>query len=125
MKTSIMLLSILNMLFMFMHEFDAMHKGEWKMFKFLKALDEKMQYDIFLYAHVPFTLIYFYYFYTLLNFNNFYLWVVMNLLSIAHLVIHLVALTWKSNVFKTVYSYGFMAVAAICGALNLLLLAYY
>ena len=124
-RNAILTLTIMNIMFMFMHEFDACYQGEWKMFKFLRKLEEKKQYLIFIYFHIPLVLIYLYYFYVVLNFNNFYLWVVINIISILHLLIHLVASRWSSNVFKSMHSFAFIGGAAVTGGLNLLLLNYY
>ncbi|MDD5457354.1 MAG: hypothetical protein PHV30_10030 [Candidatus Margulisbacteria bacterium] len=125
MKSLIIVLTSLNILFLFMHEFEAFYKGEWRMFKFLQKFDDKTQFLIFLYAHLPITLFAFYYLWTVYNFNNYLLWIIVNILTIFHLVIHLIALKWHSNVFKCSHSFIFIACTAICGIINLCFMGYY
>ena len=125
MKNLILLITVLNVSFLFMHEFDACFRGEWKMFKFLRKLNEKTQYQIFLYAHLPFSLFCIYYLWTVFSFSNFILWITFNSLMVIHLVIHVIAIKWKSNVFKNLSSFIFIGGAAITGIINLLLFNYY
>jgi hypothetical protein len=49
----------------------------------------------------------------------------MNVFGVLHLIIHLIALKWKSNVFTSVSSFVFIAGAALTGMLNLLLFSHY
>ncbi|MCP4130982.1 MAG: hypothetical protein GY754_08380 [bacterium] len=125
MKNTILILAVLNMLFLFMHEFDACFQGEWKMVKFLKIFSEKTQYLIFLYLHIPISLLAFYYLWTVLNFNNFVLWVIINAFGIFHFIVHLVAVKWQSNVFKNAHSFLFIVGEALTGLISLLLLTHY
>ena len=125
MKESIIIISCLNIMFLIMHEYDAFHKAEWKMFKFLNKFSESTQYLIFLYLHVPLTLFCFYYLWTVINFNNFSLWLIISIFSISHLILHLFARKWKSNVFINIHSFIFILGWAITGTINLLLLKYY
>jgi hypothetical protein len=121
----IFLTSALSVILLFMHELDACHKGEWRMFKFLRKLNEKTQYLIFLYAHIPLSLFLFYYLWTVISFNNIILWVIVNTLLILHFVIHVIARKWESNVFQSFTSFVFIIGAAITGLLNLCLVASY
>jgi hypothetical protein len=125
MKTLILILTFLNITFFLMHEFDACYQGEWKMFKFLKPLQEKTQYQIFLWIHFPLCVFLLYYLDTVLSFSNFRLWVIMNVLTTIHLIIHLIALKWRSNVFSSFSSFFFIAGAALTGILNLILFQSY
>jgi hypothetical protein len=125
MKELILAMSALNVMFLFMHEFDASHKGEWRMLRFLRVFKDETQYLIFLYAHIPITLFLFYYLWTVYNYNNFILWIIINALSVAHLIIHLVALKWDSNVIKPGNSFFIVIGYAITGLAGLLLVNYY
>ena len=125
MKFTIILMSVLSTMFLFMHEFDACYRREWKMFKFLRNLKENTQYLIFLYIHIPITLFLLYYLWTVINFNNIVLWIIVNLFSILHLVIHLIATKWKSNVFTGIHSFIFIVFGAIASFINLFLVKYY
>jgi hypothetical protein len=115
----------MNVLSLFMHEFDACNRGEWKMLKFLRALKDETQYLLFLYIHVPLTLGAFYYLWSVLESRNFLLWNIVNIFMIFHLILHLLALRWKTNVFRNVHSFLFISVGAVTGILNLCLSGYY
>lgn len=125
MKELIVILACMNIMFLFMHEFDACFQGEWKMLKFLKYFSEKKQYLIFLYFHIPLTLFAFYYLWTVLNFNNITLWFIVNLFGIFHLVIHVKAIKWESNVIKNIHSFIFIWGEAVTGLIGLCLYNYY
>lgn len=125
MKTLILTLTFFNIIFLLMHEFDACYQGEWKMFGFLKYFSEKTQYQIFLWFHLPMCAFLLYYFSTILSFSNFLLWVLVNVFCVLHLMIHVIALKWKSNVFTSFSSFVFIAGAALTGLLNLILFSYY
>ena len=124
-KQLILLTSALSVILLLIHELDACHKGEWKMFKFLRKLNEKTQYLIFLYAHIPLLFFLFYYLWTVISFNNIILWVLVNTFLILHFAIHLRARKWESNVFQSFNSFVFIIGAAITGLLNLCLVASY
>ena len=121
----IILLSTSSVILMLTHEYDAIHFGEWKMFKFLQRFSNQVQYLIFLYAHIPFTLFLFYYLWTVVSFSNIVLWIIVNLLLIVHFGIHLLALRWESNVFHSIYSFVIIGAAALMGIINLCLIQYF
>ncbi|MCK5076218.1 MAG: hypothetical protein KAR38_07565 [Calditrichia bacterium] len=125
MKLFLIFSATLNVIFLIMHELDACYTGEWKMFKFLRAFKERTQYLIFLYFHIPLFGFYIYYLWSVIYFNNFHLWIIVNSFSVFHLFIHLAALKWKSNVFKSFTSFFFISGAALIGAINLVLSTYY
>jgi len=125
MKDLIVLFSALSVTLILVHEYDAFHHSEWKMFGFLRNFPTRTQYLIFLYAHIPITLFLLYYLWTVISFNNFLIWVVLNIFLILHFVIHLIALKWKSNVFRSIHSFIIIGGAAIAGFINLCLANYY
>lgn len=125
MDSILQLSAAVNIIFLLMHEFDAFEQKEWKMFSFLRPLGDRHQYLIFLYAHIPLCGLLFYYLWTVIFFNNFYLWIIVNSLSIIHLIIHIIAYRWKSNVFYSFTSYFFITGAASAGAVNLVLSGFY
>lgn len=131
MKNTILIVTCLNIMFFVMHEFDAFHQGEWKMFKFLNKLKESTQYLIFLYIHVPLTFFCFYYLWSTYHFNNQRLWLIINIFSIFHFGLHLFAQKWelnvfnKSNVFNNIHSFIFISGWAITGIINLILMNSY
>ena len=125
MKLFLIISAILNVTFLIMHELDACNAGEWRMFKFLRSLNERTQYLVFLYSHIPLFLFLFYYIWTVFNFNNYSLWIILNSFSVIHFIIHIIALRWKSNVFTTSTSFFFIGGAAFTEAINLILSTYY
>lgn len=125
MEILIIVFSSLSLAFLWMHELDAFHKKEWRMFSFLSKLNENVQYKIFLLAHIPLLLLSVYYLWTVFNLNNFPLWIIWNILMIIHLLVHLYAKRWKSNVFKSSLSFVFIYLTAITAFANLLLFKYY
>lgn len=125
MKTVILITSALNISFLLLHELDAFHRGEWKMFGFLNKLKEKYHYTIFLWLHFPICIFLLYYFWTVFTFSNFRLWIIMNIFGIFHLIIHLIALKWKSNVFLSFSSIAIISATALTGLINLLVFNYY
>jgi len=125
MNILIIILSSLNLTFLWIHELDACHKGEWRMFGFLRKFKENTQYQIFLLAHIPLFIFTIYYLWTVFNFNNFPLWIIWNVLMIIHLIIHILAKKWKSNVFKSSFSFMLIYGIGISAFINLLLFRYY
>ncbi len=125
MKLTIIIFTILNVLFFIVHEYDALKMGEWKMFTFLKGFSGKNQYLIFLYAHIPIFIFLIYYVISVLNLENVFMYVIVNSFSILHLILHIIATKWKSNVFKKKHSFFIMYVFAATGFINLVLLIYY
>ncbi len=125
MENTIILMSILSVVFILMHEFEAFYREEWKMMKFLRKFKEETQYQIFLYAHIPLTLFIFYFMYTVVSFSNIILWIIVNVFMILHFLLHLIARKWESNVFKSINSFVFIGGAAITGFINLCLITNY
>ena len=125
MKSFIVLSTILNVIFLMLHELDACFQHEWKMIKFLQVFKERTQYLIFLYFHIPLFMFFIYYLWVVNHSQYFSLWIIINILSVLHLIIHLFALKWRSNVFQTFTSFFFIGGAAATGLLNLLLYNYY
>jgi hypothetical protein len=122
MKTLFIFTSILNVICFFMHEFDAFYEREWKMFSFLKPLNDKIQYLIFLYSHILLSGFLFYYLWCIYSFENKSLWIIVNTFGVLHFIIHLIARKWESNVFKSFSSFLFIGGTAITGVINILLM---
>lgn len=125
MKELIITLSVLNILFILLHEFDAFYREEWHMFRFLRSLKVETAYLVFFYAHIPVTLIAIYYLYSVFTFSNKGLWLVWNIVMVLHLIIHLIARKWHSNVFHSIHSFVPIFGAGFTGAISLLLMESY
>jgi len=115
------IVSVLNLAFIIMHEFDAIRRREWKMFGFLKGFSEKSQYTIFLWVHFPLLLFVFYYFRTVFYGDSCILWLLWNCLMILHFAVHLIALRWKSNVFDYA-SFIWIGGTALTSLINIILI---
>lgn len=124
-KQLIFLTTALSVILLILHELDACHKGEWRMFIFLQKLNEKTQYLIFLYAHIPLSLFLVYYLWTVKSFNNLILWIIVNIFLILHFAIHVIARKWESNVFQSINSFIFITGAAITALFNLCMITAY
>lgn len=102
-----------------LHEFDAIYEQEWKMFKFLSKLKSKDQYLIFLYSHIFICGIFIYYLWCVYNFTNLPLLLCINLFGISHVILHLFAKNWGTNVFTSfssfllIWSIGFFSLCNI------------
>ena len=125
MRDVILILSVSNVICFIIHELDAFYRQEWKMFKLLQSFKDSTQYSIFLYAHIPIVLLLLYYSWTVVNFNNFWLFIAINLFSLLHLILHLAARSWKSNVFHSIHSFIIIFSIGITGLLNLALSSHY
>jgi hypothetical protein len=125
MKTVLIVSSFISVIFIIIHEYDAFYRGEWKMLGFLKRFSEKTQYRIFLWAHVPITIFCFVYMWWVTRFAYFPLWIGMNAFFVFHLFVHLKAVRWKENVFKSASSFLIIGGCGVAGIVNLALFSYY
>ncbi len=125
MKIIILITSVLGIIFLLIHEFDAIYEEEWRMFKFLRRLPERTQYLIFLYSHIPILLFVFYYVWHVFHFTGKPIWLFLNAFGIVHFLLHWYATKWESNVFHRFSSFIFIGAYALTGFINLLLYSYY
>jgi hypothetical protein len=125
MKEIIIFMSIVGVIFILLHEFDACRRGEWKMFPILKTLKNEIASAIFQFAHIPILLFLIYYLWTVINFSNNILWIGVNTFLVIHFFLHIKAKKWQSNVFVNNSSFIFIIGSAITSVVNLLLISYY
>jgi hypothetical protein len=120
-KNILFIITIINIIFFVLHEIDAIFRGEWKMFSFLRKYDEKTQKLIFITAHLPLPSILISYLYVVFSLSYWEVFIIINLLAVLHFVIHSIAKRWESNVFRSSVSdfliYGF----ACTGIINLII----
>jgi len=107
------------------HEIDAIAKGEWKMFAFLKGFKERTQKLIFLYAHLLLPSLLVIYVHSVFTWHLYGLFIAVNLFGLIHFALHFTALNWKSNVFKTTKSFISIVGMGFTGMLNLLLYPFF
>ncbi len=125
MRDIILILSVSNVICFIIHELDAFYRQEWKMFGFLQSFKHKTQYLIFLYAHIPLIFFLIFYLWTVINLNNYWLFLAVNIFSLFHLALHLAARKWKSNVFRSIHSFSIIFLIGFTGFVNLILSSYY
>lgn len=121
MRTTIVIVTLLNLTLFILHEIDAIANGEWKMFSFLQSFKERTQKIIFLYVHLPLPSLLVYYVYLVFASRNITVFIIVNSLAVLHFVIHLFALKWESNVFKSHISIILLGGIALTGLINLIL----
>lgn len=117
-------LSICLVIFFILHEFDAIYEREWKMFKFLLKLNDRSQYLIYLYAHIFICGILIYYLWCIYHFINLPLVLIIDLFGISHLILHLFAQKWESNVFKSGSSFLLIGSIGFLSMANIIILLY-
>jgi len=104
---------------LFVHEMDAVHRNEWKMFRYLSTLKPKTGYAIFSLLHVPFFILIFW---GLFSANQGFrndLIMVLNLFFIIHFFLHLVFIRHHNNEFRSVFSWFIISGMFLMGMFNL------
>jgi hypothetical protein len=122
MKDVMMMISLASVLCLVFHEIDACRRGEWNMFGFMSHLSQKTQRRVFLFAHFPLTLIVAYYLWSVFTSQHIVLWIIWDGLMIFHLIIHIVATKWKTNVFRSPYSFSFIIGAGLASLVHEILM---
>lgn len=94
---NIIVIFLFNIVLFVIHEMDAVKRDEWRMFVFLKKLNDKTAYTIFLLSHIPlfFVIIYF--------ITSSYLYIfsfIMSIFFIIHGAVHFIFRNNKENKFS-------------------------
>ena len=101
------------------HEMDAIHRQEWKMFPLLSSLNDRQGYLVFTVLHIPLLVAIFW---LLTNPSTTDLFMrCFDLFMIVHLGLHLLFIKSKRNRFKHIFSWIVIVGIAVCGFLDLLL----
>ncbi len=108
----------LGLSFILVHELDAVHRKEWRIFPGLSLLNETWAANIFIFAHIPL----FFLLFLALSSNNDYKFTILciNLFFLLHLALHVGFLRHKKNEFKGWGSWIMITCPAICGVSDLL-----
>ena len=108
--------------FLLTHEMDAVKQKEWVIFPLTTALDDKLGYYVFTGIHVP---LYVLLFYGLLG-ND--LQPVdpavikgLDVFFIIHVLLHILYLKHRKNLFTSLFSWSLIGGAGICGLIDLVL----
>ena len=101
------------------HEMDAIHHEEWKMFPILSNLSDKQGYIIFVSLHIPiFVLI----FWLITNISAAEVFAtIFDAFMIIHFLLHILFLKHKKNKFKDSFSWSIITGVAICGIFDLII----
>lgn len=97
------------------HEMDAMRCHEWRIFPGLSLLPDTYGKSIFMWAHVP---LFSWVFWRLENHDNHSFKLAFDVFLMIHMALHIIFLFHPKNEFKDLSSWGFIVLAAVCGALH-------
>ena len=104
--------------FIAMHEMDAIRCKEWRIFPGLSLLNDRLGFQIFMWAHVP---LFAFLFWGLLGKeDNNSLIFGLNVFFIIHLLLHILFLKHPKNEFKDWLSWSIIIGAALFGFLDLI-----
>jgi hypothetical protein len=111
---------IIGLGFILAHEMDAVKQKEWTIFPGLSALNDRLGYYVFTAIHVP---LYFLLFYGLLHHGlqpiNTGLIKSLDIFFIIHVVLHILYLKHRNNLFRSAFSWSLIAGAGVCGLIDL------
>jgi hypothetical protein len=102
-----------------LHEMDAVRCKEWRIFPGLSALPDTTGFITFMVAHIPL----FYWLVEMYASGNGFFRTGFDVFLIVHVVLHLLFLKHKNNLFKDWISWSIIIGAGICGTLDLLVVA--
>ena len=107
----------IGLVFLFVHELDAVRCKEWKIFPGLTQLSDKLGSRIFIITHLPLLLL----LYSGLNSpiqSHLIFW--LDIFFIAHFFLHIIYLKHPNNDFTDLYSWSIISLLGIFGLLDLL-----
>lgn len=108
---------LLALVFMLMHEMDAIRCKEWRIFPGLSILNDRLGLIIFMAAHIPL----FYWIMNEVQANNESFRVGFDYFAIIHFILHLIFLLHPKNEFKDYISWIIITGAAVFGTLDLMI----
>jgi len=106
-----------NLSLFILHEMDAIHCKEWKMFVFLNKLPNSKGRFIFLILHLPLFIVFF--FLMEFQFETFF-WII-NIFFVIHLLMHNILRKHEFNYFKSKYSILLITSMGLIGLISILL----
>ncbi len=108
---------ILGLVFILMHEMDAIRCKEWRIFPGTSFLNDKFGLIVFIFMHIPL----FYWILFEYQLNNKGFRISFDYFLIIHLILHLLFLMHKKNEFKDWISWIIITGAGLFGLLDLLI----
>lgn len=107
---------------LFIHEMDAIRRKEWKLFIFLKDLNEEAGYRVFTFLHLPLYVLLFWGLFLATKTISYYFALGLNIFYIIHLALHLILTNNKNYEFKGLLSWFLLIGLAITGLLYIIVL---
>ncbi|MDR0309683.1 MAG: hypothetical protein LBH88_02860 [Candidatus Methanoplasma sp.] len=111
-----------NFSILLLHEMDAIHAKEWKMFIILKSMNERTAYIIFSIIHLPL------YFWVILTISQAFssgyalVYLLTDVFLIAHMVVHFFFRKHSANNFSPVYSNVLIYTTGIIALIHLIMI---
>lgn len=115
----LLVLFLFNLSLFLLHEMDAIRHSEWRLFIFLKDMEDAKAYRVFTFIHLPM--------YTIIlallfsDYQTVTFWV-LDLFFIIHAILHLFFEKHPRNGFKNTFSRAFIYPMGLIAAIHLLLL---
>ena len=116
------ILIFFGLILLFSHEMDAIRRKEWKMFIFLKDLNEETGYRVFTFLHLPLYILLFWGLFIANETTAYYFALGLNIFYIIHLGLHLSFINNKNNEFKGLFSWVLLIGLAITGLVYIIVI---
>jgi len=111
------ILIFINISLLILHEMDAIHCQEWKMFPFLRKLSDKVGYLVFLIAHLPLFFVILF----LFEYQFEILFWILNIFLIFHWLLHTILKNHQANSFKSQYSIVLISLMGLVGLIAIMI----
>ncbi len=121
MYTTVLVITLINILFFILHEIDAIRNAEWKIAKLLTPFRGKTKKLIYLYLRLPLPSIVVFYLYSVFALGSLEVFLIVNTLAVLHLAVHVILHHMDTYLFKSTFSFILVVGFAITGLINLFL----
>ena len=115
------ILFLLGVVFIIIHEMDAIRCHEWRIFPGLSILSDRIGMIVFILLHIPLFYWFFSAFESMIQ-NQGNLRIGFDVFLIFHMMLHILYLKHKKNEFKDWISWTFIIGAGLCGVVDLLII---
>ena len=113
---------IVSLSLLFIHELDAIDKKEWRLFFGLNKLTDNSAHKIFTLLHLPILIAVFVILVQSTHIVQFYFQIGIDVFLISHLALHIVFSKHEQNRFNNAFSMCLIAVMALLGVFDLILI---
>ena len=111
-----------GLVFLLVHELDAVHRHEWRMFPLICRLDDRTSYRVFVLLHIPLLVLIFWLMSHSAGNVRFWFQVVMDIFFVVHSGLHHFLREHEHNGFSNRFSKAIIILAAAAGLIHLVLL---